>query len=471
MARVAEAKKNYGRIDSSNGGWAEYEDAMSRAAGTIGTKTNWREYDRDYSKNKSGGYSYIGRSSRASPNNHLSSSPANYIDSNYSRKGIISSDFIPKSNHGLLNGGAIDEKKATLSSNGLASSNNLADPRTSNDHHSQATRDFLKEHGFVDYSELEGFKKDTYKNRDAVGRNENTESAIDKNVNKSFLNAGHSYSDQDEKKQERYITSYFDHIDEKVGGKRIGDYSLDEYKKAFIQGELARINNINRENLISGAANAVISPIANKASSAAFKALGGGSKGILGGIASGIGAQAVISAGANELSHLGNDPSSDLSELEKSAFRHGYDDLGNNLKSRRSALGNAVQAIFSAGIGIATGTPITSTFADSAIDIMRDNYNVEEYLKEHQHIPEYKNLLEQRKLQRQKSEEARKEKEKYKNSNVNRPTGILPNMLKKANYHQTKNYHQTNQTDNKVYPTQSYLIPGLDNLWQNLIIE
>lgn len=464
-ARVTAAKASYGAISSRNGGWAEYEDAMSRAAGTIGTDTDWREYDRDYSKNESGGYSYIGRSSPTSPNNRPSS--ANYIDSNYSRKGMMSSDFMPKSSHGLLNGG--DEKKAPLSgksmTSGLARSNNRADPRASNDHHSQATRDFLKEHGFIDYSELEGFKKDTYKDRDVLGWNENTESTIDTNVNKSFLNTGHSYSDQDEKEQDRHITSYLDHIDEKVGDKRIGDYSVDEYGKGFINGEIERINNISRENLINGVVNAVSNPIANKASSAAFKALGGGGKGILGGITSGIGTQAVINAGANSLAHLGNAPSSDSSELEKVAFQHGYDDLRENLNSRRSKLGNIAHTIATTGAGIATGTPIASTFTKSAIDILRDNYNTEEYLSLHQHIPEYKHLLEERKLQRQQSEEARQEREKYKSDNVGSSIGILPNMLKKASS------HRTHQTENQAYPTYTYLIPGLANLWQNLTIE
>ncbi|HEH9660525.1 TPA: hypothetical protein SIC35_001746, partial [Pasteurella multocida] len=259
--------------------------------------------------------------------------------------------------------------------------------------------------------------------------------------------------------QDRHITSYLDNIDQKVADKRVGNYTTDDYRKGFIKGEVARVGNINREHLISGLASVAGTPLSNKAANTAFKALKGGERGILGAMAAGVGTQVAISSGAEKLSHLGNNPSSDTSELEKASFKHGYDDMRKNLDSRRSFVGDALHNGAVMMTGVATQNPFTATGIDMGVNILRDDHNLTEYLSRHQHIPEYKNLLDERKLQKQKAEQVMAEKQRYKS---NKDAGILQKMSNSLKPSTSKN-----TTSQLPY----YAIPAIQNLWNNIKVK
>ncbi|HII3690496.1 TPA: hypothetical protein ACY37W_002393 [Pasteurella multocida] len=448
------------------GSYVDLTDKYDRADGFSGGG-GWKEYDSKDREARTNDREYI--STRDRMNNHLSrhGSDKDYTRSfnDYSRSSISS---LARTTRGNLAGNSQSNPKSTTALTGqkvddglLASSSlkNRADPRAFNDHHSQAAREFQDKYGFTDSSELEGFKKDTYKHRDVAGWDSNTASTVDVDVNKSFLNTGHSFADKGKKEQDRHITSYLDNIDQKVADKRVGDYTPDEYRKGFIKGEVARVGNINREHLISGLASVAGTPLSNKAANTAFKALKGGDRGILGAMAAGVGTQGAISSGAEKLSHLGNNPSSDTSELEKVSFKHGYDDMHKNLDSRRSFVGDVLHNGAVMMTGVATQNPFTATVIDMGVNILRDDHNLTEYLSRHQHIPEYKNLLDERKLQKQKAEQVMAEKKRYKS---NKDAGILQKMSNSLKPSTSKN-----TTSQLPY----YAIPAIQNLWNNIKVK
>ncbi|HHE3605636.1 TPA: hypothetical protein ACPDW5_001493 [Pasteurella multocida] len=445
------------------GSYVDLSDKYDRADGFSGGG-GWKEYDSKEREAKTNDREYI--STRDRMNNHLSryGSAKDYTRSfnDYSRSSISS---VARTTRGNLAGNSQSNPKSTTTLTGqkiedglLASSalKNRPDPRVFNDHHSQAAREFQDKYGFTDSSELEGFKKDTYKGRDIAGWDKNTLSTIDADVNRSFLNTGHSFADKGKKEQDRHITSYLDNIDQKVGDKRVGNYTAVDYKKGFINGEMARVGNINREHLISGLASVAGTPLSNKAANTAFKALKGGDRGILGAMAAGVGTQVAISSGAEKLSHLGNNPSSDTSELENASFKHGYNDMRKNLDSRRSFAGDVLHngAVMMTGVG--TQNPFAATGIDMGVNILRDDHNLTEYLSRHQHIPEYKGLLDERKLQKQKAEQAMAEKQRYKSD-----TGILPKM--------SNSLKPTSTTTSPQLPY--YAIPAIQNLWNNIKVK
>lgn len=476
-----------GYVDSTNGGWAEQEDRESRSRGSHRDNDSDKPSTRlepDHpayspagerlSDNESGGWKehdsghrYTNTHDRM--NNHLNRYNSNQgyarSSNSYSRSSISSAARATRS--GLSGRAQIDPKSTTLTGqkveDGLLASSSLrnrSEPRVFNDHHSQAAREFQDKYGFTDPSELEGFKKDTYKHRDVAGWDNNTASTIDVDVNKSFLNTGHSFADQGKKEQDRHVTSYLDNIDQKVADRRVGNYTSDDYKKGFIKGEVARVGNINRENLISGLANVIGTPLSNKAANTAFKALNGGKRGILGAMAAGVGTQIAVSSGAEKLSHLGNKPLSNVSELEKASFEHGYDDMRKNLDSRRGFVGDALHNGAVMMTGIATQNPFAATGVDVGINILRDDRNLNEYLSRHQHIPEYKELHEQRKRQKERADLAREEEKKYKNEHRS-SHGVLSAIANKV------------KPDNSVSHQRPpyYAIPSIQNLWNNITVK
>lgn len=306
--------KGSGSRSSSNGYDATSMNNLSMAIydGSYGGKDDprWSRSEDGYSSfgSESGGGSY--------GDNYAS------FGSGFGKRNAITNAV---QNHRNLSGAPIQSNpKATtltgekVEGNLLASytSKNRPDPRVFNDHHSQAAREFQNKYGFTDSSELEGFKKDSYSNRAVAGWDKNTKTTIDVDVNKSFLGTGHSFADRGKNEQDRHVTSYLDNIDEKVDSKRIGNFSVDDYRRGFIKGELTRANNLGKETLLNGLSNAIATPIANKISMAVSNAVGGGSAGILGGMLAGAGVQAGISSATEKLSHLGNNPSADVSALD-----------------------------------------------------------------------------------------------------------------------------------------------------------
>ncbi|STO53823.1 Uncharacterised protein [Canicola haemoglobinophilus] len=339
-------------------------------------------------------------------------------------------------------------------------SKNRPDPRVFNDHHSQAAREFQNKYGFTEPSELEGFKKDSYSNRAVAGWDKNTRTTIDVDVNKSFLGTGHSFADRGKNEQDRHVTSYLDNIDEKVDSKRIGNFSVDDYRTGFIKGELTRANNLGKETLLNGFSNAVASPMANKISIAVFNAVGGGSTGILGGMLAGAGVQAGISSATEKLSHLGNNPSADVSALDKASFRHGYEDLRRNLDERRSSLGNFAHNAAVTAAAVGSQSPFIATGIDAGINVLRDDLNLKEYFSRHQNIPEYGNYLKEKEEKIAKAVAEDAERRKLDGSG-REDKGILNSMSKRLK--------PAKEPQQPTLPY--YAIPALTNLWNNVIIK